>query len=149
MAEDEGQGQSAKPVGRPKVLDNEGNIVEMLTLGFSVQQISKMLKISRPTVYRIMKDANVFRTYSDIDEPSLDDTIRELKSEHPNAGEVMVMGHLRAKGFRIQRQKVRNSIHRVDPVMEWFLVPVIDLVVECMMLHARTMFGISTGTINL
>ena len=45
----EAEGDADRNVGRPKVLDNEGNVFEMLTLGFSVEQISKMLKISRPT----------------------------------------------------------------------------------------------------
>ena len=102
----------ANPVGRPKVCDKDA---EMLKLVFSIVQILQMLKVSRPTVYRIMNDAGIFRSYTEIDEASLDNIVREIKSEDPNAGEVMVMGHLRAKGFRIQRQKIRDSIHRVDP----------------------------------
>ena len=103
------------PVGRPKVCDKDAEISEMLKLGFSVVQISQMLNVSRPTVYRIMNDTGIFRSYTEIDEASLDNIVREIKSEHPNAGEVMVTGHLRAKGFHIQRQKIRDSIHRVDP----------------------------------
>ena len=111
----EAREDETKPVGRPKICDKDGDIADMLRLGFSVVQISKMLKVSRPTVYRLMNDAGIYRTYNEVDEASLDDLIREIKRDDPNAGEIMVMGHLRAKGFRIQRQKVRDSIHRVDP----------------------------------
>lgn len=106
---------SINAVGRPKVSGKDDEIANMLTLGFSVVQIAKMLNVSRPTVYRIMNDAGVARSYSTIDDEGLDNVIRQIKSEHPNAGEVMVMGHLRAKGFRLQRGRVRSSIHRVDP----------------------------------
>ena len=90
--------------------DKNAKISEMLKLGFSIVQISQMLKVSR-----IMNDAGIFRSYTEIDEASFDNIVREIKSEDPNAGEVMVMGHLRAKGFHIQCQKIRDSIHRVDP----------------------------------
>ena len=102
-------------VGRPKVSGKDDEIANMLTLGFSVVQIAKMLNVSRPTVYRIMNDAGIARSYSTIDDEVLDNIVRQIKSEHPNAGEVMLMGHLRAKGFRLQRGRVRSSIHRVDP----------------------------------
>ena len=55
----------------------------------------------------------------------------------------MVMRHLRAKGFRMQRQKARDSMLRVDS--EGVLCRArdnqVNLVEECMMLRARTMFG--------
>ena len=74
-----------------------------------------------------MKHANVLRTYSDCHDASLDDTIKEIKTQHLNAGEVMAMRHLRAKGFRMQRQTARDSQT--------------NIVEECMMLRVRTMFG--------
>lgn len=107
--------EGSNVVGRPKVSGKDDEIVNMLTLGFSVVQIAKMLNVSRPTVYRIMNDAGITRSYTTIDDEGLDNIVRQIKSEHPNAGEVMVMGHLRAKGFRLQRGRVRSSIHRVDP----------------------------------
>ena len=35
--------------------------------------------------------------------------------QHQNAGEVMVMGHLASNGLHVQRNKVREAIHAVDP----------------------------------
>lgn len=38
-----------------------------------------------------------------------------IKQKHPNAGEVMVQGHLESRGITLQRHKVRKAIHTVDP----------------------------------
>ena len=46
--------------------------------------------------------------------------------QHQNAGEVMVMGHLASNGLHVQRNKVREAIHAVDPegVGEWSQKPI-------------------------
>ena len=41
--------------------------------------------------------------------------MQRIKQEHPNDGEIMVAGHLLKEGVRVQRAKLRRSIHRVDP----------------------------------
>ena len=38
-----------------------------------------------------------------------------VKKNHPNAGEVMVQGHLQSQGLTLQRHKIRKAIHAVDP----------------------------------
>ena len=38
-----------------------------------------------------------------------------VKKNHPNAGEVMVQGHLQSQGLTLQRYKIRKAIHAVDP----------------------------------
>jgi hypothetical protein len=37
------------------------------------------------------------------------------KQRHPNAGEVMIQGHMAAAGIHVQRHKIRTAIHSVDP----------------------------------
>ena len=41
-----------------------------------------------------------------------------VKMDHPNAGEVMVLGHLHARGIHVPRAKIRNAfaIHHLDPL---------------------------------
>ena len=46
----------------------------------------------------------------------LDDLIKSIKNEHPLCGERIIIGILRAKGVSVQRWKIRESIHRVDPI---------------------------------
>lgn len=67
-----------------------------------------------------MKELGIHNTdnsnqYSDINNNTLDGAIRRIKHNHPNCGEVMVMGHLRAQGINVQRHRVREAIQRVDP----------------------------------
>ena len=45
----------------------------------------------------------------------LDSLLTEIKCNHPNAGEVMLGGHLISIGVRVPRSQLRDSIHRVDP----------------------------------
>ena len=46
----------------------------------------------------------------------LDDLIQSIKNDHPLSGERIIIGILRAKGVSVQRRKIRERIHRVDPV---------------------------------
>lgn len=39
-----------------------------------------------------------------------------MKEEKPSAGLKMVRGRLRSEGVKIQRERVRGSMRRVDPV---------------------------------
>ena len=41
--------------------------------------------------------------------------VASVKSNHPNAGEIMVQGHLVARGIDVQRNRVRSAIHETDP----------------------------------
>ncbi len=49
-----------------------------------------------------------------LDDVELDDVFVALKRDHPNDGERLVCGHLRARGLKVTRQSVRVSIHRTD-----------------------------------
>ena len=44
----------------------------------------------------------------------LDELLKNIKSENPNCGEVMVQGILIHKGIKIPREKLRAAVHRVD-----------------------------------
>ena len=41
--------------------------------------------------------------------------VASVKSNHPNAGEIMVQGHLVVRGIDVQRNRVRSAIHETDP----------------------------------
>ena len=41
--------------------------------------------------------------------------VASIKSNHPNVGEIMVQGHLVARGIAVQRNRVRSAIHETDP----------------------------------
>ena len=50
---------------------------------------------------------------SPLSDQHIDEIIAEIKND-PNDGEVMMNGHLLRMGIQISRQKLRNSIHRID-----------------------------------
>ena len=89
----------------------------MFDLGFTVSQMVSHYRISRPTVYKLLAEAGIIyqERYSELTDLQLDSVVREIKQSHPNAGETNVIGHLRARNFHVPRQRVRNSIDRVDP----------------------------------
>ena len=55
--------------------------------------------------------------YTTLNPDELLAAIREIKQNHPNAGEVIVQGHLEAKGIHVQREQIRNAIHHIDPTV--------------------------------
>ena len=89
----------------------------MVALGYKTTQVASLLGLSRPTVYKLMKDNNINpgNRYSGISDGELDNRLTRIKEAHPNVGEVMAAGHLRAQGINVTRAKLRAALHRVDP----------------------------------
>jgi hypothetical protein len=54
--------------------------------------------------------------YSLIEDLDLDTLIRTYKIQKPDAGSRYVRGHLRSVGIRVQKQRVLDSLERVDRV---------------------------------
>ena len=54
-------------------------------------------------------------TYSNISDGDLDGMVREAQRIHPGIGLRMLMGFVRGRGFRIQWERVRQSLLRTDP----------------------------------
>lgn len=104
-------------VGRPKKNVDVARLREMVALRYNTSQIAGLMGISRPTVYKIMKDNNInpAERYSSISDSELDNQLVRIKETHPNVGEVMVAGHLHAQGIHVRRANLRSSLHRVDP----------------------------------
>ena len=88
---------------------------ELRVLGFSWTRIAKMLHMSRKTLYRRLEGSDLMG-YTDIPDQELDALIQSYKETHPNDGEAMITGHLRACQVYIPRSRIREAIHRVDPM---------------------------------
>ena len=54
--------------------------------------------------------------FSVIADAELDSLVERIVSMHPQAGEKTVLSQLKSQGYKIQRQRVRDSIRRVDPI---------------------------------
>lgn len=77
-----------------------------------------MLLVSRWTIRRRVIEYGIqeITGYSNISDEELDTTIRQFSGQHGSlVGCSIVSGHLRSLGLRLQRQRVRECIARVDP----------------------------------
>ena len=93
---------------------------------FNWSQISRMLLVSRTTLWRRIRNLESFSSrhhYTAITDSELDELIRGLRQGFPNSGISMMLGHLRSRNIFVQRQRVRESLVRTDPAgsaMRWF-----------------------------
>lgn len=84
---------------------------------FRVKDIARLFSCSTRTVERRLQDLHIrLNDFTPISEDELDDLVKQITELHPRCGEKSVLGQLKSQGYRIQREKVRESLHRVDPV---------------------------------
>jgi len=79
-----------------------------------MSQVSNALGISDGTLrrFRSIEDCSL---YDKISNEDLDKQVLDIKKQHPNMGEKRLLGLFRGRGMRIQRSRLRECIHRVDP----------------------------------
>lgn len=118
-------------------------------MGYSVSQTAEACGVSRSVLYGRMQQVGIsYRDrFSRLDNNSLDAAVRDIKMNHPNCGEVMIIGHLRARGIIVQRSRVRESIHRVDP-QGADIGGAEEFAVEFILCHAQTSSGTWTVITN-
>jgi len=102
-------------VGRPNKLINEEQVASLRSLGMNWKKIANILGICEDTLRKKRQSFSNDMSYSDLTDPELDRIIQELLISNPCLGERMVQGHLLAKGHKVQRFRMRESIHRVTP----------------------------------
>ena len=114
----------------------------MISLGYKTTQIANILGVSRPTVYRMMHDANINLAdrYTNISASELDQKVSNIKSDHPNIGEVMAEGHLRAEGIKVRRSALRTSLLRVD-LQVLLKDDELNFATENMIIQTQIMYG--------
>ena len=94
----------------------KARLENMLKLNLPISRIARKLEVSRPVVYNAIEQYNFnYTRYTDITKDGLQQMVASIKSNHPNAGEIMVQGHLVARGIAVQRDRVRSAIHETDP----------------------------------
>ncbi|XP_052062835.1 uncharacterized protein LOC127702593 [Mytilus californianus] len=82
---------------------------------FKGTKMAEHFKCSTKSVYRRLKDEGLSNRYSDITKEDLDAQILDLKSSFPKAGLQMMQGYLVSRGICVQRERVRESLRRLDP----------------------------------
>uniref|UniRef100_A0A8C1YAE3 Integrase core domain-containing protein n=1 Tax=Cyprinus carpio TaxID=7962 RepID=A0A8C1YAE3_CYPCA len=104
--------------GRPRISISTINLTHLIELGLPTQSIANLLGVSRATLFRRMNENNlsVRALYSTCTDEELDALVTEIKTSMPDTGYRMVRGALLAQGHRVQWDRVRASMHRVDSV---------------------------------
>ena len=97
--------------GRPKITIDVEQIQSLRTIGFTWVDISKMLGISRSTLYRRCAEMGLddTRRHTEITDDELDNTIIRLKEVLPHVGERVIIGHLHQSSIYIQRERSGNQ----------------------------------------
>ena len=76
-----------------------------------------MFGVSRWTIARRVDDyiLNSLSRYCNLTNDELDQIIQDYISRRPTTDEPLMSGYLKLKGYRVQHQRVRSSLNRVDP----------------------------------
>ncbi|XP_068700267.1 uncharacterized protein [Montipora foliosa] len=92
--------QQQRTVGRPRISLPKETIEGYFDMGYSVSQTAEACGVSRSALYCRMQQLGIsYRDqFSSLDNNSLDREVRDIKINHPNCGEMMITGHLRARG---------------------------------------------------
>ena len=83
--------------------------------GLFVDANSYFFGVSVRTIYNRRQELAI-QDFSDIPDNDLDALVSSIIAINDRVGESMVMGALRARDIRVQYQRVRQSLIRVDPV---------------------------------
>ena len=103
----------------------ENQLLYFVEHGFTAVDTARMLGVSESTIRRRLQEFNIesTRPFSAMSDLDLDNTVKNIKEQFPNAGYRMMLGHLRSRGIRVQQMRVRASMRRIDPegtILRWF-----------------------------
>lgn len=103
--------------GRPCLPISEEQLLFFIQHNFKVAEIARLFGCSRRTIERRMQGYGIsaHSCYSRISDSDLRETIGTLCSRNPNLGEKSIDGLLRAQGIIVQRHRIRDALHVVDP----------------------------------
>ena len=102
--------------GRPTKDIMQEQLSFLFDQGFKITDISLMFDCSRKTIERRIKDYGlVFRIYSSLSDSELDALVTDVVSLFPHCGEKSVEGRLKSRGIIVKRDRIRESLRRVDP----------------------------------
>lgn len=86
-----------------------------LEQNLKIEEISKILSVSESTIYRRMRQYHLSKMeFSTVTEDELDRVVSEITKEFPHSGEGLIKQMLLGKEIKVQRWRLRESLHRVD-----------------------------------
>lgn len=114
--------------GRPSFDITQDQLQSLIVLRFTVPQISNLLQVLTRTIERCLAEYMSARSFNTIEDKALDNKVMAIKSFHPNCGSKNLVGYLASRKIRVPRQRLRQSLQRVDPVgvAECVFIPYLD-----------------------
>ena len=103
--------------GRPSFNISYDQLNYLLNFELSVPDIAQALGVSESTIFRRMRkyDLSVRQNMSRLSDQELDEKVRQILREFPNAGYRRVISQLSVVGLRPPQLQVRESMRRIDP----------------------------------
>jgi hypothetical protein len=102
--------------GRPRKVLNRQFVAEAMSSHrkITITELAKLMKISRPTLIKHLKENGVYYKFTDLSKSELDALVKSFRTAKPDSGLRYLIGHLRRHGLRVQKRRVYSSIRRVD-----------------------------------
>ncbi|KAG8715027.1 hypothetical protein FRC09_016995 [Ceratobasidium sp. 395] len=103
--------------GRPRKEINPDILREAFSgsRNITVTELAKALEVSWPTLYKNLELHGIQpNQFENISSEDLDLLIEDFKAERPSSGYRMAMAHLRQNDLRVQRDRVLESMQKVD-----------------------------------
>ncbi|RHZ82501.1 hypothetical protein Glove_109g51 [Diversispora epigaea] len=104
--------------GCPKLQIPQNTLVALSQEEYKWTEIAKMLNVSTQTITRRQDELNIQikgEIYSIILNDKLDQIVQSIKEYQPNVRQVIIIGALKERGIKIKRQRLRESLRRIDP----------------------------------
>lgn len=102
--------------GRPAFDIKKEHIEQLRDAGMDWKAISRFLGISEKTLQRRRAECGLTANFCTISDSDLDRQVAEILQLTPYSGESYIRGGLKGRQIHVQRERVRESIHRVDPI---------------------------------
>ena len=85
--------------------------------GYTWDEVANAIGVSRTTLWRCLTEQNVtLSPYVDIFDHDLDQVVSRIQHNFPNAGLVLIQGHILSERIHVQRQRVCESVAHCDPL---------------------------------
>ncbi len=103
--------------GCPPYLIRKEQLEYLRSLSFSWVDISKLLMVSRMTLYRRRVEFGIVRISNlSISDPELTLLVQRTITQHPSVGQSFMWGVVRSQGYMVTRERVRRILRTCDPI---------------------------------
>ena len=105
--------------GRPSLCLPRDTLDFCQSMGLPWSEVARRFGISTRTLLRRRHEyglASGRSTFDEISDDELDQIVSSCLETTPNAGETLIRGSIADRGLHVQRDRIRASLRRVDPV---------------------------------